>query len=256
MSIYKCEYCNYTNIKFYNLNLHNRTKKHLNNMKIIDKLLYKKEQNDKQKEQNDKQYQCPFCNKLFTTKTSLYRHKLHFCKFKNKGMMTELQLEVENRLLKEKCIKLEENNEKLAEIAKNNSAAVTQTMSTMSYVTKHLSNAPPITQLEGKNINILLCSDKFISDCDSKNNKKNVIEQEIIYNFNKKTLDRYLGDLIIKEYKKDNPEDQSLWSSDISRLTFFIRESIGKSNSWMKDKKGINLTKLIIFIRYSFTFSI
>ena len=42
----------------------------------------------------------------------------------------------------------------------------------------------------------------------------------LVYNYENKNLHKYLGDFIIGHYKKDNPSEQSMWSSDVSRLTY------------------------------------
>jgi hypothetical protein len=57
-----------------------------------------------------------------------------------------------------------------------------------------------------------------------------------------------LGELITNEYKKADPNKQSIWSSDISRLTFIVRDIIGKTkkSKWITDKKGLHITQTII----------
>ena len=56
----------------------------------------------------------------------------------------------------------------------------------------------------------------------------------------------------IKNYKKKNAKDQSLWNSDTTRLTYFVRDPDTKENVWKVDKKGIRTTELIItpFLEY------
>ena len=69
----------------------------------------------------------------------------------------------------------------------------------------------------------------------------------LISSYDKQCIDKYLGDIIIKTYKKDDPSQQSIWNSDTSRLTYVIRELLNNNKlDWTVDKKGIKTTKYII----------
>ena len=61
-----------------------------------------------------------------------------------------------------------------------------------------------------------------------------------------KKLDQFLGNFIIKEYKKEDPSQQSFWVTDVSRLTCVIRKAIEDKNEWYKDKKAYELPRYII----------
>ncbi len=64
---------------------------------------------------------------------------------------------------------------------------------------------------------------------------------------NHKKLNKFIGNYIITAYKKENPEKQSLWNTDSSRLTFVIKELItNKSSKWKVDKKGVKTKKYLI----------
>ena len=128
-------------------------------------------------------------------------------------------------------------NEKLEDIENNTNA--TKKITTLSYAIKNFSNAPPIKKLGGKDLNGLLYFKK-------KKRKGFALEHEFIHQYKHKTLHQFLGKLIISEYKPDNPENQGLWSSDLARLTFVIRKPVDNSATWVVDKKGVNITKLII----------
>jgi hypothetical protein len=56
----------------------------------------------------DMKYNCTFCNKGFTTDTSMYRHMKHTCKIKKAK-------ECEKEMIYEKLLELEEQNKKYAE---------------------------------------------------------------------------------------------------------------------------------------------
>ena len=57
----------------------------------------------------------------------------------------------------------------------------------------------------------------------------------------------YIGDIIIKNYKKVNSAKQSVWNSDTDRLTYVIRTLL-KNNKfqWQLDKKGIDTANHMI----------
>lgn len=95
MPLYKCESCNYSsNIKSH-YNKHLKTNKHL--------LMI---QNAGVKKNNI--IECDICNKIFSSKNSMYRHKKHYCKVKNNIDLKKedanlyKKLKEENRDLKEK----------------------------------------------------------------------------------------------------------------------------------------------------------
>ena len=61
------------------------------------------------------------------------------------------------------------------------------------------------------------------------------------------SLDKYLGDFLIVYYKKENPEDQSLWNSDTARLTYIVRQLLHNNKTdWVIDKKGVKVKEYII----------
>ena len=52
---------------------------------------------------------------------------------------------------------------------------------------------------------------------------------------------------IVSYYKKEDPSEQSIWSSDVSRLTYIIKEFLdSKKSVWNHDYKGIKVKFSII----------
>ncbi|ARF09259.1 C2H2-type zinc finger [Catovirus CTV1] len=124
---------------------------------------------------------------------------------------------------------------------------IKKSMNTMSYLLLNYNEAPKLAPLSNYSI-ISKDTETLIND---------------LIHYNKKgNFEKYIGDFIIKQYKKDNPDLQSLWSSDIERLNYFVRELINNKNSdldnsiqndsknakinWTVDKKGIKVKKFII----------
>lgn len=120
-----------------------------------------------------------------------------------------------------------------AETAKNS-------ISMLKYASKNFKDAPPIYLLNKKDITKLIAYDK--------KNKNNKIEDYIVSAYKTKTIYSFMGDLIISSYKKVNPKDQSIISTDVSRLTFIIKQLIAGTNQseWVTDSKGVKITTLII----------
>jgi len=74
-----------------------------------------------------------------------------------------------------------------------------------------------------------------------------------------KVVHKRLGDIVIKNYKKDEMEQQNIWCSDINRFTYFIRTVLNEENGdknesdgsdvkeiWYQDKGGVEVSKYVI----------
>ena len=107
-------------------------------------------------------------------------------------------------------------------------------ISTFNYVLSNYITSPVLRTLDDYSIiKNHLSDDKFV--------------ELLIFNYNHNSLISYLGDFIIKQYKKDDPHDQSLWNSDTTRLTYIKREELkNKENTWIRDKHGKNTIKCIV----------
>ena len=61
-----------------------------------------------------------------------------------------------------------------------------------------------------------------------------------------KLLFKLLRELIIKNYKKDDPTKQSFHTTDCSRLNYLVRELFQNALTWEIDKSGITICSIII----------
>jgi len=146
--------------------------------------------------------------------------------------------ELENtKILYEKQVRILENQTHFQEQLINCAGGVIKkSMNTLSYLLLNYNNAPHINKLDDYSI-ISKGMDDLINN--------------ITFYYDENKLDRYIGDFIIKQYKKNEPENQSLWSSDTDRLNYFICEIMKKQDNdnkkqWILDKKGIKMTNCII----------
>ncbi len=70
---------------------------------------------------------------------------------------------------------------------------------------------------------------------------KNDTVEIIIIKYKNGLLEKHLGDILIKAYKKDDPLIQSIWGVDTTRLHFIL-----KKEEWTSDNCGIKLTEFVI----------
>ncbi len=101
----------------------------------------------------------------------------------------------------------------------------------LSYITTNYTKAPVMLPITDQSI-ITKNDDNFIN--------------EVVYSHTNDSLDTKIGDIIIAHYKKTDPKQQSLWTSDVSRLTYIMRTLINNKEDWFIDKKGNGLKTNII----------
>ena len=270
---YICTFCNYSTGDAANFARHKKTKKHL-------RLDFEKSNTAKEKiakistntlnklngcspkltpeKKLTENYICKICQNSFKHKSSLSRHKNSCNKnLENSEKDYRLQFEKEKselltELLKEKTEMLKEKSELLNNFMSNANTIINKaqdntkvtaeamksvSMSAIKYANEKFQNTPALLPLQNFNINNL--------DFDNENNKEQLVEI-LIYNAKQKSLDKLLGDHIVKEYKKDNPEDQSFHTTDCSRLNYIVRELIENALIWSVDKNGLKICKDIV----------
>ena len=244
MPLHECNICNFSSSRLADLDRHKKTKKHIAN---ADKILKESIKNKKHISVDDcsdnktlsESFSCTFCSKIFTHLQSKCRHEKHYCKKKKPDVsskdeeITELKQQVKSLL---DLVATTTTN--FMGLMKDNTDLASKSVSTTSYVVKHFDKAPPIKKLGNKKAIKLL----------EYNVPKNYTPGDmIIFNQKSDMLDKYLGNIIVDEYKTENPEDQSFWNSDSVRLSFVVREVLKSGDDeWITDKSGIKLTTLII----------
>jgi hypothetical protein len=113
-----------------------------------------------------------------------------------------------------------------------------KTINVVAYINSNYTEAEPLTLIKREEVTKLL----KMEDTDGY-----IMEDYIVFNYSKHLIDTFIGDLIVKEYKKQDPKTQKLWSSDTSRLTFIVRQVLNENEKiWLQDKKGICVIKYII----------
>jgi hypothetical protein len=233
---YNCECCKYATDNKSNFNKHLKSATHNrknNNKKTVNP---KSTLNVDHKSTKIKQKKliCHDCGGKFGYRQSLSRHKLNSCPNKNKQEETE-ELREEITILKSeigKLVELVSNSKMITNI--NN----TYNISVKNYIQQNYPNAPAL---------------KGINDYSKLTYKDYKLLDTLIYHHNNNNLHKYLGNFIIAHYKKDNPAEQSIWSSDTSRLTYIISELLSNKKSvWNHDYKGTKVKEYILkpFLEY------
>lgn len=198
--------------------------------------LYNKEQEIINKEEN------------FKLKNQLEKLRAELELMKQKEHIYENNIENMKNQYENHIDTLKNENKFQKQLIESAGGMIKKSMNTMSYLLLNYNNAPKLEPLPNYSI-ISKDTETLIKD--------------LIYYNKKGTFEKYIGDFIIKQYKKDNPELQSIWSSDIERLNYFIRELINNKHgtkiddkvdnkikkekiNWIIDKKGIKVKKFII----------
>jgi len=239
---FSCISCNYATNDKSNYNRHLNSKAHAqskNDTKIDSKV------DSKVNSVRPSKFQCPKCDIICSSTSSLSRHKNKYCTG-NAIRTDKTEIDELNEKLKQKELEMEkmkkdlesEYNKKLAEELKQCMINVKPTttnynISVKKFVQQTYPDAPPLAMLE----NYAMIHE----------NKDVTLAQTLIYYHNENTLNNYLGDIIIKYYKKEDPKDKSLWSTDSSRLKYINKELIASNRSSLnEDDKGLKLSKYII----------
>jgi len=220
---YKCQHCKYESNDKSNYNKHLRSMAHT--------IQQKTQKNIDPENLDDSKFIC-VCERKFKYASGLSKHK-KLCIVANE--QTEIQI-LKSEL--ERMKKMQENgNEMLKEILVQNKQHVTHNttynISVHNYAKKNYSNAPP---LKGPTDFAKLTYEDN-SDLASQLTK--------YYNMNR--LPKFLGMFIIRYYKKDNPNDQSLWSTDQSRVNYTVKELPKNGKSlWKRDQNGEKIKERVI----------
>lgn len=219
--IHKCCPCNYQTDNKANYDRH---------------LLSNKHKNDGRKKHEDNKYICEGCERNFNDSGNLSRHK-KICKGKPVTVEAlQLQLNEKDKIINEMKYKFEHEKDKIIiENLKNqiqelkedkkdykgfvNGAGdiVKTSVSAMNVAMKRFKNAPALKEIDDYSI--------IHEDEDEP------FEDILIRKHRKNKLDKYLAEKIILLYKKEDPEEQATWNTDISRSNYLIHEEIVNNDS-------------------------
>ncbi len=222
---YSCAYCNYETNRKPDITRHNGTKSHL--LKIEEAKNISESYNSIKNI-----HKCPFCDNQYSSSSTLARHK------KSCGAKEELLKEKDN-IIKDNEVKTLKEKVELMQKQIYTYERMLQSLTTpqtVNYYNYISTTYPNPMLLDSKKSYVSLLEAKTMT----------LVEVIVMY-FNNGKLANFIGDYIIKNYKKKEPKDQAMWGTDVSRLNFIISESCkDNTNIWSYDKKAVKIKKIVI----------
>jgi hypothetical protein len=210
------------------------------------------------------------CGSIFTTRQAAYKHRKYACVNVKKANNAKKQInnpvldkdtneikQINNpdvppeelyKIIHEELRKLEElrkevRNELHPKYSRqniiNNNAPITVNQVNQTVFTLVQNNYPNAPLLKGLT--------KY-SELSSLAEDGMTVMKTLAYKQQNNCLSKYLGDFMIKIYKKQNPEDQSVWSLDTSRLKYTVNVPILNTtkHDWIPDKEGIRFMEIAV----------
>lgn len=268
--LYFCNICNYSTSDRANYSRHNRTKKHqqkvikANNIVVVNckqpaRSHLQPQKNCKNEKFFDTNCVCSWCGNTYKRQDSLTRHR-KICPARIEEITAKAaiddakdiviktlqqQLDNQKRIYEDDIERYKEDlifYKKLVKDAgvgtsiTNNTQNTQNNMSVQSLIVSRHSDAPALK---------MATSDILELQLESDNNNDNA--ELILYYYRRKDIAAFIGDGIVSAYKKKNPNDQSLWATDVSRLTMFIKKVLnGDESVWISDKKGVKTREYLI----------
>ncbi len=238
MPIYTCSICNFKSDRKTDHTRHIQSKRHLE--KVNDETKSTQNVHETCIDKGNV-HKCPFCENVYSSSSTLARHK-KACGVKIELLKEKTEIlkekETENKItvtevltLKEKVTTLQKQVETYEMMLKSFTSP--QIINYFNFLCTNHSTTPI---LEEQKSHVSLLEAKTMT----------LIEVITMYH-NNKTFVKFIGDYIIKTYKKSEPKEQSFWATDITRLTYLIREACKDSaNIWSYDKKGVKIKKIVI----------
>jgi hypothetical protein len=280
---YSCKVCDYETERYSNYYYHKKSNKHIT--KIQEKENIPKQINPSTRVSLHKdtskcrlvntKYNCKSCDFETKHKSSFYRHskvcdnndmiaqsnnlekevnemKNKVFEMNNKVSILEQEKYLIQReknmfeiVAKEKSELLKmfmENSNTIINKVNDNSKVTTEAMqnvsiSALKYAKEKFSDAPALITFDNIKIHDL---------DENKEDEKLKLIQTILYHTRIGALDKLLGDHIIKNLKKDKPEEQSFHTTDCSRLNYIVKEILNDVDQWNIDKNGVAVCNYII----------
>jgi len=258
---YNCSICNYETSKKGNYSRHIGSVKHQKKVGEINNLnsninprslpdrprsLPDRPRSPKMSK-NEEIYECDLCGLKCSRYSSLVRHKNSCSNKKVAELVNKLNEKTKEHdiaiRIKDKELDLKDNQidelksdliyyKNLIKTAGVGSGAKITTNVQSLIVSKH-DDAPAI---EYAKPNLL----KF----NSKDSYENSLF--LINRYKDNTFTMFVGKCIVAACKKEDPDEQSIWSTDANRLTMFIKKMMDDDSKWISDKKGVQTTKYLI----------
>jgi uncharacterized C2H2 Zn-finger protein len=168
-------------------------------------------------DKNDK-LSCKYCENKFKHKSSKSRHENKCAQqLLNKHKIELLEVKID---MQKKIIEAHETTGKIAN----------KSLSLLGYLMTEYNDNPPLQSI---------CHDEIKAIINKKNDlTTHSITQRLISEYNHDNLANFIGQGIVELYKKDDINDQSIHTSDVSRHNYIIMLADGTDKKWKKDIQG------------------
>lgn len=221
---YLCKPCNYETDDKSNYNRHLKSSAHIHVSNVSTAV------STDDTDDTTVKYNCN-CGKEYVNRSGLFKHKKK-CNNPNNNIeekLNSLKSQLEEHFKKE----TESLKKQLNEYIQNGKSPIN--VSVKNYVQNNYPNAPALEGIKEY--------DKLTFE----NTTLKGMITELVSQYNNNSLHKFLGKFIISYYKKEDPKLQSMWSSDVARLTYVIKEFLDKNKSvWSHDFKGVKIKTFII----------
>lgn len=242
---YLCKCCNYSTDRHNNMNKHNNSKKHAEKSNTENESNPQVIQSNPPLQNDEPNNKCGACGKIFAYKQGLSKHKKSCTgELKTEFIIKEMQMQIEMEKVKNEYAQEKLKNQCMQEkiellngfknIAESTVETSKSSCSALNYIIKYYNNAPCIQHFT-----------KF--ELLTEGNENYSIAEIAIHKYGRNELCTYISNIIVAEYKTDDPEKQTLWISDVNRLAYMIREvTTNNKVEWFTDKGGIKMSKYIV----------
>ncbi|ARF09564.1 hypothetical protein Indivirus_1_187 [Indivirus ILV1] len=232
---YECVFCCFSSNRKTEYSRHIKTKKHIEKVEEPNNECIKRALNVHKMCIEKNTQKCPFCDNIYSSSSTLSRHK-KACSAKKELIKYN---EIEN---------LKKENERIQKEAKEKEEILKQQLSTYEQLLKSMVSSQTVNYYNHivqnyPNAPALKCQESYTNLLESKS--MTLVDVISMYHYDNKLVS-FIGDYITKIYAREEPKNQSIWSTDISRLTYIISESCKNGNIWSYDKKGSRTKKIII----------
>lgn len=227
---YVCEICGFESSKRYNYNKHMESKLH-------------KKMKSTELEKNIDEIMKFKDNKI----CELYENQIEKIQKEADKKVKEADKKVNdaNAKLEKLQQQIFQTNDKIIDTCKSNADAskinaktTKKIVNMMTYAKANFADAPPLQKFEKEDLENLLV----------KPNSKYSVFDHLTFQLVHGILHKCIVRIIAAKYKKQNPKEQSVWTTDVSRLNFIMKGIVANTDisDWIPDKCGAYFTKLII----------
>ncbi|QKF94486.1 hypothetical protein QKU48_gp1028 [Fadolivirus algeromassiliense] len=237
---YKSNVCNYETNDKSNINRHENSVAHKQLSENYHSVIITQQN-------NTNKFKCD-CGKQFQYSSGLSRHKNHYCEnnkqkeqtisieafeLMKKQMEEYYQQQLKSKEMEVEIKYLKQQNQELKSFVRSGKYGnTTYNISIKKYVQEYFSDAPALEGIKDY-AKLKYDGDDFV--------------ETLVHYYNNQILHKYLGDFIVLYYVKANPSEQSIWNSDVSRLTYLIKELLSNNDSiWNHDPKGYKTKNYIV----------